>query len=212
VKLGLDSTSLPELLFLKFLPSTYTVTAISWRLPLISQLFFTLAILKKASPFLKVGCMFLSRLSLCALIFGHTYSHNLLLCLKSRPERHSNKSMLEVLMIYHVMLDSNCSTLYLLTQSGQKLLTENNYSIPWSIHPSQAGQWLGHFSNADQSWNVASPLFQLPFFHLLLPCIIFHRVIDIIVFSQSCPQLLQVMWSWFYLLLPIITIEGKSPC
>ena len=113
MKLGLDSTSLPELLFLKFLPSTYTVTAISWRLPLISQLFFTLAILKKASPFLKVGCMFLSRLSLCALIFGHTYSHNLLLCLKSRPERHSNKSMLEVLMIYHVMLDSNCSTLYL---------------------------------------------------------------------------------------------------
>jgi len=48
--------TLPELLLLKFLPSTYTITAISW-LPL---LFHTLAILNRAAIFLIAG-LFLSR-------------------------------------------------------------------------------------------------------------------------------------------------------
>jgi len=44
-----------ELLLLKFLPSTYTFTAISWPFPLISQLFFTLAILNRTAPFFTAG-------------------------------------------------------------------------------------------------------------------------------------------------------------
>ena len=35
----------------KFLPSTYTITANSWLLPLISQLFLTLTILERAALF-----------------------------------------------------------------------------------------------------------------------------------------------------------------
>ena len=36
-----SAQNLPELLLIKFLPSTYTITAISWPPPLISQLFHT---------------------------------------------------------------------------------------------------------------------------------------------------------------------------
>jgi len=50
------STNWPELLQLKFLPSTYTITAISCPPPLISQLLFTLAILNRAASFLQLVC------------------------------------------------------------------------------------------------------------------------------------------------------------
>ena len=40
-----------KLLLLKYLLSTYTITAISWLPPLISQAFFTSTILNMATPF-----------------------------------------------------------------------------------------------------------------------------------------------------------------
>jgi len=45
------STKFTWIVLIKFLPSTYTIAAISWPSPLISQLFFILAILNRAASF-----------------------------------------------------------------------------------------------------------------------------------------------------------------
>jgi len=60
----------PEFLLLKFLPSTYTITAISWSPSLILQLFFTLAILNGSTPFFTARLFLVDITSFCDILQG----------------------------------------------------------------------------------------------------------------------------------------------